>query len=152
MSHVIKIAFRPTSLDVLDTAAGRLGMELVRGQKTHRWYGRWANDYSDPERAAYLNGRDPKTFGKCDHAIRIKGAHKATYEIGVIQAPDGSFDLVYDAWGGSLERQAGKDLCWLKGEYGLEVASLQLQSEGWWVQRQVDEETGKPFLDVLEYT
>jgi hypothetical protein len=74
MSHITTIDLRIDDLDALSKACERLGLELIRGQKTFRGY----------------------TQGKCDHAMRVKGATE-TYEIGLAKRKDGKgFDLKWD--------------------------------------------------------
>ena len=76
MSHVATIDIEVTDLGTLAAAAKRLGMELVQGQKTYRWFA----------------GRQ----GDCEHAVRIPGDNKA-YEIGVVKRTDGRLGY---AWNG----------------------------------------------------
>jgi hypothetical protein len=125
-------------LAALKAAVLAAGCQWMEGQTTHKWYGRFMNDWSD-ERAA-SNRRDPKTFGKCEHAIKVPGVD---YEIGVVRRPDGkSYDLVYDSWGSGrgLENKFGVGLPLLKQAYGVEVAKKQLTRQGYRVttQRQDD--------------
>lgn len=135
MSHVAEVTLQVTDLDALSMACDTLGMELVRGQTTYRWFGRWLNDWSDSERAASLRGRDPKTFGHCEHAIRIKG-NSSAYEIGVCPRLDGKpgYDLVYDAYGaggGALHRVAGQDLRGLKDHYAAALSKRKMTKMGY---------------------
>jgi hypothetical protein len=59
MSHITKIDLLIKDLDALDKACGKLGLELVRGQKTFRAY----------------------RAGTCEHGIRAVDSPNA-YEIG----------------------------------------------------------------------
>ena len=135
MSHVAEVTLQVTDLDALDAACKRIGLELVRGQKNYKWYGRWLNDWSDSERAAALKGRDPNTFGHCEHAVRIPGDPNA-YEIGLCPRLDGKpgFDLVYDQYGhggAALHKVGGKDLSELKDQYAASVTQRHLSRQGY---------------------
>lgn len=146
MSHVADVELQITDLEALDAACQRLGLDLRRGQRTHAWWGRFLNDWSDASRAAVHKGRDPKTFGKCDHAIGVKGATPrngggGNWEIGLVKRADGKgYDAVYDAYagGGGLEKVAGKDLRQLKQEYGAEVAMRKLKAQRYNVRREIN--------------
>ncbi len=85
--------------------------------------------------------------------LRLKGASKGAYEVGVIKARDGvGFELLYDQYGGgghALEAKGGKDMERLADEYNAEVAMRQLAADGYTVEREVDEETGE--LEVVAY-
>lgn len=139
MSHVADVEIKVRDLDALESAVKRLGGELKRGQKTHRWYGRFMNDWRD-ERAA-VNRRDPKTFGKCDHAIVFP---TAGYDIGLVQNEDGTYDAVYDNWGPGqeLERICGAGLPKLKDEYAAAVTTRVMARKGFRVTRTQDAKTG----------
>jgi hypothetical protein len=140
VSHVAEVKLKVTDLDVLADACEKLGLELVRGQTTYQWYGRWLNDWSS-DRAAAFQGRDPETFGKCDHAIRVQGtAPGSQYEIGLCARLDGKpgYDLVYDAFGSGqeLERRAGVGLVGLQDRYAAAVAMVELRRKGYRVSEQ----------------
>lgn len=140
MSHVAEVNMRIMDLDALSVACEELGLVFKAEQKTHKWYGRWMNDYNAPE-AAVSKGRDPKTFGRCEHAIEVKGKPDA-YGIGVVPASDGvGYDLVYDNWQGGhgLEAVAGSGLCTLKQSYAAQVSMRQLARQGFSVSRQCNE-------------
>lgn len=100
MSHVSKLDVKIAEKDLvyLRKAAERLGLVFREGQKTHRWYGRWMNDYSADD-AAVSQGVDPHTFGTCDHAIACPG-NKTAYEVGVRRMENGDYALLYDFWSG----------------------------------------------------
>jgi hypothetical protein len=75
MSHITKIKLIIKDLDSADKTARRLGLELVRNQKTFRGY----------------------TVGRCDHVLRVVGSPNA-YEIGLVKRQDGKgYDLAWDA-------------------------------------------------------
>lgn len=99
MSHVVECETEITDLESLDEAAKDLGGTLVRGQQQYEWYGRWVGDSPMPE------GMTQADLGKCDHAIKFPDC---SYEVGVVQKPNGAFGLRYDYWGsGGLERKLG---------------------------------------------
>ena len=60
MSHIAKIELEVTDLDSLIRACQHIGLNLVRGKTTFKWF----------------NGN-----GKCDHAIEIPDV---SYEIGIV--------------------------------------------------------------------
>lgn len=133
MSHVATIDLQVKDLAALKAACAKLGLELVEGQKTHKWYGRWVNDYSAQD-AAYRNGIDPKDYGKCEHAIRIPG-NASAYEIGVVadKAHPGSYRLIWDNFmgGKGLDKIIGNDTGLLKQRYAAEVARKQALRQGY---------------------
>lgn len=140
MSHVAEGACKILDLNDLETAANQLGFELVRDQKTYKWYGSWLNDWRDPQRAAALKGHDPKTFGQSEHALRLKNAQPGDYEIGVVKARDGvGYELVYDVFGSGkkLETAGGVGLMKLADEYNVTVAHRTLIKQGHRVRRVV---------------
>jgi hypothetical protein len=135
MSHVAKINLQITNLDALANACGRLGLELVRGQKTYKWYGVSVGDYRGKDAV-----RAPD--GKCEHAIRVKGNPKA-YEIGLVRRTDGKagYELVWDHWSGGYglcekvmygKGQPNADK--LKDWYAAEVTRQQMMRQGFTVQ------------------
>jgi hypothetical protein len=74
MSHITKINLIVKDLDAMDAAAKRLGLELVRNQKTFKGF----------------------TTGRCDHALRVAGV-PGTYEIGLAKRADGKgYELKWD--------------------------------------------------------
>lgn len=125
MSHVASIDLDVKDLKCLARAAERLGLELVEGKKTYKWYG-------------YSTGTVPAGFtkddlGKCDHALRVKG-NSAAYEIGVCTARNGrpGYQLLWDSWEGGygLETKVGEDMGLLKQAYSLEAAKKQALRDG----------------------
>ena len=156
MSHVVAVNIQVKDLDCLEKACKTLGLQLNRGQKTHKWYGRWVGDYHQDD-AAYKNGVDPKTFGQCEHAISIPG-NKAAYEIGVIPVKDkpGTYNLLWDFWNGGngLQELVGRDTGLLKQQYAKEVAKKQLQAltyKGYMLQESVDADNGDIVLKAVKY-
>src|SRR4030095_5590103 len=75
MSHITKIGLQIKDLDAPDKACRRLGLELVRGQKTMTGY----------------------SVGQCEHVVRVKDAVAGTYEIGLVKRADGKgYELQWD--------------------------------------------------------
>lgn len=141
MSHVADVDLTILDLDALERACAELGLELVRGQHTYKWYGTWVNDYSDPERAAAVRGFNPQDFGKCEHAIRRAGHKEGDYEIGLVARPDGTpgYSVLYDNFGSGryfATKLAGAGLPELKDEYGAQVATRYWTQKGYHVKRQ----------------
>lgn len=134
MSHVADCDIHIKDLDALEQALKHIpGAHLMRGQKTHMWFGRFMNDWNSQNAAA--NRRDPETFGKCDHAIRLDGAE---YEIGLCQEADGTFTPVYDSWGDGqklVKKFGGLQLPKLKDEYAAAVATRVMARKGFRVAR-----------------
>ncbi len=145
MSHVADCNIEVRDLNAFEQAVKALGGELIRGQQTFRWYGRFLNDWQS-DRAA-VNRRDPATFGKCEHAVKFPGIN---YEVGLQRNADGSFTPVYDNYGGygshdgqKLERIIGVGGAKLKDEYGCAVTMRMMARKGFRVARQVDAKTGE---------
>ncbi len=143
MSHVAEVALIVKDLSALETAAARCGGELMTGQTTHAWWGYWVGDWQG-QGSAVAQGRDPKTFGTCLHAIRMAGrpgvnGSQGAWEIGVVARQDGDgFALVYDNYGSrgkELEQLFGVGLAKLSEEYGAEIAMRQLALAGFFPQR-----------------
>lgn len=144
MSHVTQVSLRVKNLDALEEAAKQLGLELRRGQRTHAWWGSFVGDSTPPK------GRDPKDYGKCEHAIgragtKPRSGSSGEWEIGVVKALDGDgFDLMLDEFGSSGERlmatSGGHGLPKLRQEYAAAVAVAQarkkLAPKGFTVQRE----------------
>ena len=124
MSHVTTGSICITNLKDLEHAVKRLGGTLVEGQKTHRWFGKFMDDWQQSGgKAAVERGFDPKTFGTCEHAIRIHDHNERSYEIGVVNRSDGKgFDLIWDVWGTEgkkITAAFGPDASFLKNEIGI---------------------------------
>jgi hypothetical protein len=135
MSHIVTIDLQIKDLDALAKAAEDNGMELVRGQETFKWYGKWVGDYPLPE------GFTREDLGKCQHAIRVKGAGPQTYEIGVAPRRDGKpgWVCLYDFWAGGhgLEAKAGAGLKNILQRYTAHVTRRELVRQGFRVQERV---------------
>ena len=138
MSHVVAIELQVKDLMALREACEAMGAELVLGQTTYKWYGRWMNDFSG-ENAAYRK-IDPKKYGTCDHAIKHP---KCGYEIGLMKQDDGSFMVVADEWGqGGLPVVFGHGMSKLKQRYSTAVAAKSMRRQGFQVKEVEDDETG----------
>lgn len=145
MSHVAAIDLFVDDLDALDRACADLGLRLVRNQTQFTWFGRWMNDYNDPERAAALKGYDPKTFGRCEHVIQRADHTPGHYEIGLVRRPDGKpgWSVVYDDYSTGryfTTKFGGKDLPELKSHYGAAVTEKHLASHGYATRRQYNKD------------
>lgn len=141
MSHVADVELTFTDLDALEVAARKHGFHLRRGQTHHAWYERWMNDWHGAQ-SAVAHGRDPRTFGHCDHALRADDWQRGDYEIGLVARADGKgWDAVFDTWGPGRKIQAklGETLEKLAQTYGAEVAMKKLRRQGFKVQTSTDE-------------
>jgi hypothetical protein len=135
MSHVVTIQLEVKDLLALADAAKALGAELVKDQKTFRWYGRWMNDYS-ADNAAYRNGIKPENYGQCDHIIRHP---KCNYDIGLVKQPNGAYVVVADEWSaGGLPAVFGAGMQRLKQRYGVAVATRTMRKQGFLVAEKAD--------------
>ena len=106
MSHISKIELEVRDIQVLMSACQRLGLELVKGQKMFKWYGKEA---------------------ECDHAIRITGAN---YEIGVIN--NGSlYELNCDYYDPNIEKTIGRQGGLLKQAYAVEKSKVEARKKGY---------------------
>jgi hypothetical protein len=127
MSHVVSIDLEIKDLAALARACERLGLELMEGQTSYRWFGRSVGDYPLPE------GYTADDLGKCQHAIRVKDNPRA-YEIGVAARRDGrpGYTLLYDFWRGGygLIDQVGQNCQRLAQAYSLEVVRGQARRLG----------------------
>ena len=116
-------------LDALAEAAESCGCELVRDQKTFRWYGRHMGDYPLP--ASFTKD----DMGKCDHAIKVKNGNGSEYEVGVTARRDGKpgYTLLWDFWqkGYGLQERIGKDGSALRQQYAAKVATKTLKRQGY---------------------
>lgn len=123
MSHVTDVKLCVKDLDAVEeTLAEKFPqLELRRNKRTFKWYGRWMNDFHG-DNAAVDQGYDPKEFGKCEHTIGFKNSTGA-YEIGLVKAKTGDgWNVIYDAWGGALDRVVGRNAVDFKREYAATVA------------------------------
>jgi hypothetical protein len=158
MSHVAQCVVVVRSLDVLESAAPRLGGVLRRNQNNFVWYGRFVDDsktwkeFFTPERAAEIAAMDPtarkaiitKEMSRCDHVISFKGAK---YEVGVLAQPDGTFRLRFDEYDYSLTAKIGSGGGKLAQAYALEAAKRAAKLKGW-RSREVNQKGGAVKLEV----
>lgn len=144
MSHVSTVEIIIQDLDALEKACKLAGAELMRGQTTHKWFGKWVNDY-DASDAAYKHGIKPEDYGKCEHAIRVNGNSEA-YEVGLVKNPNGpGWVLVYDSWAGGkgLMKVIGEDAGNLRREYALAVGMREMARKGFRTERVINPATNK---------
>jgi hypothetical protein len=106
MSHISKIELKVKDLGVLAQACTRLGLSLVKGQKTFRWYGQEA---------------------QCDHCIKVPGA---SYEIGVLTR-SGAYELNCDFYDKNLEKVLGQKGRLLKQAYAAEKTRIEARKKGY---------------------
>jgi len=126
MSHVTDIKTEIKDLDALAIAAEKLGLELVRDQKTYKWYGKFIGDAPLPE------GMTEEDLGQCEHALRVKGRPNA-YEVGVIKAKNGKgYTLLFDYYAGGqgLMKHIGDNAGKLTQRYAAEAAIKQARRQG----------------------
>jgi hypothetical protein len=120
MSHITDIKLRVKDLDALEEVGEALGLTLQRGQKTHKWFGRFVGDTRPPA------GLAVEDYGKCEHALGLKNHQAGDYEIGVVKALDGGegYDLVTDTWNQTrlLNAVGGAQMNRLRQEYAASVA------------------------------
>lgn len=136
MSHITKINLLIKDLDSLGKACDKLGLELVRDQKTFKWFGHFVGDSRPPKEMAE-QGYTAERYGTCDHAVRVKG-NKLAYEIGVVKRSDGKgYMLAWDSWAGGhgllaatgyTARDQGATK--LRDWYAAEVSRKQMSRQG----------------------
>lgn len=128
MSHVGDMEVHIKDLVALEAAAKRLGLELVKGQTTYKWFGHSVGDYPLPA------GFEKADLGKCEHVLRIPGNSQA-YEIGVVRRRDGKpgFQLLWDFWKGGygLTDKVGESGGLLKQAYAIETTKKQMIRDGY---------------------
>jgi hypothetical protein len=153
MSHVAKVDTVILDLELLKQAAKACGLEFRENQKTYRWYGRWVNDYHGAD-AAYKQGIDPKNYGKCTHAIAVRG-NPSAYEIGVVKNPTGDgYLLIWDFYAGGygLQDCIGRDGSKLLDQYSKLATIQHAEQQGWTWEEVTDPETGGIQLNLYDYT
>jgi hypothetical protein len=127
MSHIRKVTLKVRDLDALEAAADACGMDLQRGEKTFKWYGRFVGD------SPGIKGMDPKDYGKCSHRLRLRGATDSDYDVGVVPAADGDgFELHVDDWGQSrrlLPAIGGANMDKLRREYAASRAATKAKKK-----------------------
>ncbi len=114
MSHISKIELEVKDLGILDQACARLGLKLIKDQKTFKWYGK---------------------DGQCDHAVQVPGAD---YEIGVVNKK-GLYELNCDFYDRNVEKVIGRQGGLLKQAYAIEMTKVEARRKGHSViERQTD--------------
>lgn len=121
MSHVTTIDLFITDLDSLEKACDRLGLELIRGQKTFRSY---------------------QLGLKCEHLIRVKG-NTVAYQMGLVKRADGKagYSLSWDhtmarelvekvTYDGKISYGKSGNADKLKDWYAAEVTRKQMKRQG----------------------
>ena len=109
MSHISKIELEVKDLGTLKQACNRLGLTMIQGQNTFKWYG--------------------QEEGRCDHAIRVP---EASYEIGVIKTGD-SFELRCDYWDSAIGKTIGHTGGLLRQAYAIERTKTEARRKGYTV-------------------
>jgi hypothetical protein len=141
MSHVAECKAELKSLDMIEAAAVRLGGQLMRDQKSYKWFGRWVGDSPMPK------GMTQADLGKCDHAIRFPNA---SYEVGVRTQKDGTHSLAWDWWsaGGLLPIMGDQNAGKFVQAYGLEAATKAARRRGYST-REIAQPNGDIQLELL---
>ncbi|MBW1781264.1 MAG: DUF1257 domain-containing protein [Deltaproteobacteria bacterium] len=106
MSHISKIELEVKDLSILSQACTRLGLHLIRDQKSFRWYGKAST---------------------CDHAIQVPGAN---YEIGVTKK-EGLYELNCDYYDHNLEKVIGPEGGLLKQAYAVMKTRIEARKKGY---------------------
>jgi hypothetical protein len=124
MSHITKLTLFIEDLDALEQACAEdLGLELVRGQKTHK---------------AYFGNKN-----RCEHAIRVPGNTQA-YEIGLVSKTNGEpgYEMQWDDYAGGhgLVEKVGVGAKKLEQAYKARVAARLYQRKGYRVTVEKKEE------------
>jgi len=109
MSHITKIELEVKDFETLARACTRLGMELVAGQKSFKWYG--------------------NEDGSCDHAIKIP---QARYEIGVAKTGE-TYELKCDYYDQAIGKTIGSNGGLLKQAYAVERTKTEARRKGYTV-------------------
>jgi len=107
MSHISKIELEVKDLSTLRQACTRLGLNMIEGKKTFKWFG--------------------QEEGHCDHAIRVPGA---TYEIGVTQKGT-LYELQCDYYDSALSNVIGQNSGLLKQAYAIERTKTEARRKGY---------------------
>ena len=106
MSHISKIELEVKDLGILGQACNRMGLKLIRGIRTFKWYGKDA---------------------VCDHIIRIPGAD---YEIGILNIAN-RYELNCDFYDPGIEKAIGTQGGRLKQAYAVEKAKIEARRKGY---------------------
>ena len=116
MSHIARIELEVTDLESLSKACHEIGLNLVKGKTTFKWF----------------NGD-----GKCNHAIEVPGA---SYEIGLIKVEkDKGYILQTDFFDKGIEKAIGKNGGLLKQRYAIQRTKTEAKRKGYRViEKQTD--------------
>jgi len=106
MSHISRIELEVRDLGILGQACTRLGLDLIRDQKSFRRYGKESS---------------------CDHAITMPGAN---YEIGVVKS-NGLYELNCDYFDRNIEKAIGPQGGLLKQAYGVIKTRVEARRKGY---------------------
>jgi hypothetical protein len=106
MSHISKIELEVKDLTVLGQACSRLGLELIKGRKQFKWYGKDAS---------------------CDHVIKVPGAD---YEIGVVKEKH-RYELNCDFYDSRIEQVIGRQGGRLKQAYAVVKTKIEAARKGY---------------------
>ena len=106
MSHISKIELEVKDLGMLGQACNRLGLALIRGVRSFKWYGR---------------------DSACDHVIKVPGAD---YEIGVLNT-GGLYELNCDFYDPNIEKVIGKQGGRLKQAYTVARVTKEARRKGY---------------------
>ena len=106
MSHISRIELEVKDLGILGQACSRLGLDLIRDQKTFKWYGKESS---------------------CDHAIMVP---KANYEIGVVKK-NGLYELNCDYFDRNIEKAIGSQGGLLKQAYAVMKTRVEARKKGY---------------------
>lgn len=154
MSHIATVDLEVHDLDALAEAAARVGLELVYGQETYRWYGTNVSNYPLP------TGFTTADLGKCEHAIRIPpgdvpAGGMRPYEIGIARRRDGEpgYLLLWDYWAGGygLQERAGPNCEFLSREYAGITATREAMQHGFMLGDEQRFEDGSIRLELIRY-
>lgn len=107
MSHISKIELEVKDLGTLKQACNRLGLTMIEGKRTFKWYG--------------------QEEGPCDHAILVP---EATYEIGVTKTGD-AFELQCDYWDSAIGKAIGISGGLLRQAYAVERTKTEARRKGY---------------------
>jgi hypothetical protein len=147
LSHIATVELEIKSLDDLDSACKRLGLEFVRGQDRYRCYfepgtdadiRRQARQFFDDDEITKLmpDGFSLADMGRCQHAIRIAMGNpnwqSDAHEIGVVQRRDGKpgFVLLMDGFCDRLTSFVGRAGEKLRQAYATAAATRSARQQG----------------------
>lgn len=123
ISHVVKLDIELNDLEAIRRAVKRIGGIWKEDQKTYAWWGRSVGDYPLPD------GFTADQLGKCDHAFGFDGA---SWEVGVVRKPNGTFTLLWDFYssGNLMPFMGNQQGHKFTQAYGVERAKLEAQRNG----------------------